>query len=444
MIKLNETYLSKFQEAKRFIENEDFFRVFSHYDADGISSAIIISQSLKRMGKRFHLSFIGYEETEIVEKSIGPPMILSDLGADVIRKTNGGKTLIVDHHVTEEIAKEGLIDLNPRRYGYDGTREACSSTTAFLLSLTLNENNRDLFPVFIAGVIGDKQSVGGFKGINSLIIESMKDSYLPSLNLNLSGESISEAIFLSIDPYFENFSGDLESSRELVRSRGIDPDALLTNLGEEEKEKIADILMRNLLKQNVSREGYDALVCEDFVFKSLGLSGAQLYDYFDSSGRNGRMGLPVSWFMGNDDAKDEMHDIWLGFRKEVLEETVNSSKSVRVMKNIQVSYINNPSLTGTVAGILMLYLLEKGKPVLILCKNKGIKISGRATRELVSRGIDLSQAISQAASENEGHGGGHDIAAGGEIPLSNEEKFIEIVDRIVGGQVGDTQKPSTP
>lgn len=440
MIELNEAYASRFEEAKKYIESQDFFRIFSHYDADGVSSAIIISESLRRLRKKFHLSFIGYEERGAVEESAGSPIILSDLGADIIENLKESKVLLVDHHIISDLAKDEIINLNPRSYGYDGTREACSSTAAFILSLTLDENNRDLFPVFIAGAIGDKQNVGGYKGINSLIIESVKDLYSPSTSLNLSGETISEAIYLSIDPYFEGLSGNFESSREFVKKTGIDPDAILTNLGTDEKEKLVDSLMLSLLKQSVSREGYDALVAEDFTFNTLGLSGSQLYDYFDSSGRNGRMGLPASWFMGNEDAKEEMHGIWLRFRKEALEQTERSMHSRKSLENIHVTYVENPSLTGTVAGILMVYLYEKNKPVLVLCRNKEVKISSRATRELVLKGIDLSSAISAAASQNGGHGGGHDIAAGGEVPLDKEEDFLTKMDGIIGEQIGNTEK----
>ena len=40
MIPLSEAYSSKFEEARKVIDKEDFFRVFSHYDADGVSSAL--------------------------------------------------------------------------------------------------------------------------------------------------------------------------------------------------------------------------------------------------------------------------------------------------------------------------------------------------------------------------------------------------------------------
>ena len=58
MISISEAYSSKFEEARKVIDKEDFFRVFSHYDADGVSSALIIAETLRRVNKNFHVSFL--------------------------------------------------------------------------------------------------------------------------------------------------------------------------------------------------------------------------------------------------------------------------------------------------------------------------------------------------------------------------------------------------
>jgi RecJ-like exonuclease len=65
----------------------------------------------------------------------------------------------------------------------------------------------------------------------------------------------------------------------------------------------------------------------------------------------------------------------------------------------------------------------------------GIKVSGRGTRELVARGLDLA-AIMQAASKAVGgQGGGHHVAAGATIPPGTEDQFLEIANRMVREQL---------
>jgi RecJ-like exonuclease len=53
----------------------------------------------------------------------------------------------------------------------------------------------------------------------------------------------------------------------------------------------------------------------------------------------------------------------------------------------------------------------------------------------VSRGLDLSVVMGEAARATGGDGGGHDVAAGATIPAGNESEFIGHADRIVGEQL---------
>ncbi len=439
MISINEEYASKFEEARKVIEKESFFRVFSHYDGDGVSSALIIAESLRRLHKGFHLSFLRSMELDAKKESGEHPIILSDLGTEVPSgiKPEAG-VIILDHHMFSGADRQGVINLNPRRYGYDGTREACSSTVSFLLSLAIDPSNYDLFPAFIAGVIGDKQNIGGFSGINAKIVEDMKGRYQSTKDLNFFGKSISEGIYLSIEPYFDGLSGNLEGSRYFLQNLGIDPDSPVSSLRTDEKERIVDSLTIQLVRQNAAREGYETLVNDTFIFKDIGLSGNQASEYFDAAGRNGRMGLPTSWFMGYEDGKEEMEELYSTLRKEALEQIRKSYASRKEFDNFHLAYVENPNLAGVTASTMMLYLVSGRKPVIALYRNKGTKISGRGTRELLSKGLDLSKAIGEAAESVGGHGGGHNIAAGGEIPFDKEESFLRRLNEVLGDQIGNT------
>lgn len=442
MIALDEEYSSRFEEAREVIEKGDFFRIFSHYDADGVSSGLILSETLRRLNKKFHISFLHHADLDIINHSDSETLILSDLGSEILGNLKGKKVLFVDHHMLTDSEGKETINLNPRKYGYDGTKEACSSTVAFLLSLALDKGNSDLFPAFLAGVIGDKQNIGGFNGINAKIVENTKNLYPSSKNLTLAGKSVSESLYLSIDPYFDGLSGSLEGSRFFLQELRIDPDSPITSLRTDEKEKLVDSLVSRLLRQNVAKEGFESLVSDIFVFKEFGLTGNQLFEYFDASGRNGKMGLPTSWFMGNDDAIEEMDNLSTGYRKEALGQIETARDSLREMENIQVVQVDIPYLAGTVGSSIMVYLAVKSKPVISLWKNRETKISGRGTRDLVGKGLDLSTAIGEASSFCGGHGGGHDIAAGGEIPFDKAEMFLKKLDEVVGNQLAAEKKSS--
>ena len=72
--------------------------------------------------------------------------------------------------------------------------------------------------------------------------------------------------------------------------------------------------------------------------------------------------------------------------------------------------------------------------------NKGdqeIKVSARATQELVERGLNLSLAMKKAAGTFDGVGGGHNIAAGATIPKGKEEEFLDVLEKEIKSQLYD-------
>jgi Single-stranded DNA-specific exonuclease len=203
MIEVNESYGKAFDIAANKIKESNFLRVYSHYDADGVSSASIIASFLSRLNKRFHLTFLKQLDINEISKNNGELVILSDLGSDGLNPENF-EVILVDHHEPPGNNKN-IINLNPRSYGYDGTKEACSSTVAFILSLRINEENKDLYRFFLSGSIGDKQGVGGFKGLNKQIIERLGIKERKSLNLGPG--KVADAITYSTDPFFVSLTG---------------------------------------------------------------------------------------------------------------------------------------------------------------------------------------------------------------------------------------------
>jgi single-stranded-DNA-specific exonuclease len=64
-----------------------------------------------------------------------------------------------------------------------------------------------------------------------------------------------------------------------------------------------------------------------------------------------------------------------------------------------------------------------------------VKVSGRGTRELTRRGLDLSAAMRSASEKVGGSGGGHNIAAGATVPEGREEEFLLEIDRTIRSQI---------
>ncbi|MDH5703984.1 MAG: DHH family phosphoesterase, partial [Aigarchaeota archaeon] len=55
----------------------------------------------------------------------------------------------------------------------------------------------------------------------------------------------------------------------------------------------------------------------------------------------------------------------------------------------------------------------------------------RANEFLVGQGLNLGKILGEAAEKNMGKGGGHDIAAGGQVPYEKKKEFIDLLDKLV-------------
>ncbi len=105
------------------------------------------------------------------------------------------------------------------------------------------------------------------------------------------------------------------------------------------------------------------------------------------------------------------------------------------MDNIQYFYNDTPSLAGVICGTSMQYFANRDKPTISLSKKgEDIKISSRATYELIGKGINLATALRESASSVGGIGGGHAIASGATIPAARVDGFLKRLDEIVGKQ----------
>jgi RecJ-like exonuclease len=113
---------------------------------------------------------------------------------------------------------------------------------------------------------------------------------------------------------------------------------------------------------------------------------------------------------------------------------------VKELENLQWLHVGGrypDTIVGIGAG-MALSKLNSRKPILIMCEvpedRNLTKVSMRTNEQVVERGIDLQQALSNASAEYGGGGGGHKIAAGAYIPKAAEEEFVQRVNRILGEQ----------
>jgi single-stranded DNA-specific DHH superfamily exonuclease len=437
---ISEDFYGELMKARDFITSNEAFRVISHYDGDGTSSAIILLRMLLRKGKKFHLGYIknlgGESFRERMNEERDLPTIIVDAGSDQAKYVpDFEKLLILDHHFYQKSPIKG-ININARDFGVNGTREACGSTMAYITALAVDEINRDLFPFFLSGVIADKQDIGGVSGLNRSVYDAYGSIYESVHTINLEGENLLDALSYSTDPFFNNISGNRENSRKLLQKLGISPEERPLDLTEDGKRKLASELSLLMIKQGVGSEAMKYLETDLLKFPGLDFSSKEISSIIDGNSKIGKNSISVEFFLGNNRLRKECLDNWKIFKSKLIDYSYRAFKELFEETHLRYFYAPESEMAGSISGLMMLYLVPQDKPLIGFSVSEGTaKVSGRGTRKLVERGLNLSIVMKNAAQANGGDGGGHDIAAGAVIPNEKVKSFIDMANSIIKEQL---------
>jgi RecJ-like exonuclease len=315
----------------------------------------------------------------------------------------------------------------------------CGATTSWLFSLVLDEANWDLAGIAAAGAIGDKQDVGGFVGVNAVLFAEAVDRkvLVPERRLALRDRPVAHALALSLSPYFRGIGGRPDAAEALLRSAGIDPQATVRQMDPAQRRKLASVLATRLVEQGAAPEALDVLVEDRYWIEPDQMYAQDLEAYVNSCDRLGQEGLGMAVCLGDREALGKAEALFDQYTTKVLGYLQKlETQDLFAKKHIQFFYCEEPTLAGSVAGAGIQFYFDQAKPVLGLSvMDHQTKVSARGTRTQIARGIDLAAGLREAAEALEGNGGGHNIASGATIPKGKEEKFLNLVDELVGRQL---------
>ena len=165
----------------------------------------------------------------------------------------------------------------------------------------------------------------------------------------------------------------------------------------------------------------------------------------NSTGRMDRASLGIAICMGDRKAAlEEANKVLEDYRKSIskyLGWVMEKPERMRELQNIYVIYgenFINEKIVGTVSSIIVSGLPNNEKPLIAFAnveKEQAAKFSGRTTEAAIRRGVNLGEIMRLASEAHGGKGGGHNIAAGAEVPLDKIEGFVRTVDELVGKQL---------
>jgi RecJ-like exonuclease len=471
-------------EARKISEKilaSDSVIVASHIDADGISAAAIASSALDRAGKEHEVIFLKKLDEESIadleRKAEKATVWLTDLGSGYASKFSSPNVVITDHHEMEEkpqnenasaqttlASYSGPAHINPAFFGHAGAKEISGAGLAYYVAIEMGRENERLVDLPVIGAIGDMQDQESRRliGLNAKLVDAGVKLGIVKRTRDLrffgtETRTLPRLLEYANDPFLPGLTGDSYGCDEFYRMLKIDTEGPegprhWSDLSESERHRVLTALSRRILEGGGSEREVERLSGEVYTFPkerkgSPTREAREFATLLNSCGRNDMAELGMRICKGD---RGRALDRALEMLREHRGNISNGLFFIRDIGISQREWIQHfhcadqvkETIVGSIVGILLgSGEADRSKPLIgfALAKEQSgefkIKVSARATYELVGRGLNLSTAIRGAAQAVGGIGGGHNVAAGATLPLGKEDEFLMLLEKAVKEQL---------
>jgi len=467
-------FLNSAGNAAQVIQNHvakgDFVSVVSHLDADGLAAAGILGCVLNRLDAAFRIRIAKQMDESITNElaSEGAPLyVFSDFGGgslDLFKEKLCGRDIVVlDHHQPVSVSFSGLIHVNPHLHGFDGAREIAGSGVAYFTAKAINPSNIDLAYLAIVGALGDMQDRNKRRelySLNELVVKDAVDagSLKTEMDLIFYGREtrpIYKALACTTNPFIPGLSGEEDKSLGFLVNLGISLKVnerwrAVSDLSSDEKQKLLSQLIAHLVSRGISGDVAMTLVGTVYILAKedrwTPLRDAREYaSLLNACGRMDKAGLGVAICIGGrGKTLDEAQEVLNQYRRTLAQYMDWLTEAPGRFQEIENAYVVrgegviNERLLGAVSTILTTTgIFQQTKPIIALttASDGGVKVSARATNQLIKDGLNLGVILQTAAEKVGGRGGGHDIAAGAQIARGSEDEFLAITSQLIKEQL---------
>jgi len=474
---LDENYVAKFldsaaEAAKTILEtvkDDGLIYVFSHLDADGIAAGGIICKVLFRLDARFRIRITQWVDEKIMGEVLSEKpqlVIFADFGSgyiDLLKENLADfKMIILDHHQIIGEGTSNFVHVNPHLQAIDGARDVSGSGVAYFVAKAIDERNVDLASVAVVGALGDLQDKYDQRmlgGLNEKIVEDATKAGLLTVEKDLiffgrETRPIHKMLASTTNPFILGISGEEDKSLAFLASVDIKPKhddkwRALRDLSEDEKKRLCSALADYLLSKGLHFEvtnliGHVYILNREESWTPL-RDAREFAVLLNATGRMDKPSLGVSICMGDRGAAlEEANKVLEEYRRTInkyLGWIMEKPERMKELENIYVVYgesFMDDKIIGAISSILSASLPNPEKPLIAYAnvEEEGIaKFSARTIDIVTNKGVNLGNIMQVAAEKCQGNGGGHNIAAGAQVPLEKISVFIEAVNELVGKQL---------
>ncbi len=421
--------------VKDFLEktNDKEIYLVSHFDTDGITSATIMIQTLKKIDRKFSVKIVKSLDKEFIDNLPKNKIILFlDLGSGSLNqlKDSGLKDVfIIDHHEIVQKVPENVSIVNPELHN---KQKISGSGLTYLFCKEIDSENQKFAKLAILGMIGDylEKEVGK---LNNGILEDGEIIRKRGLLIYPSTRPINKVLEFSSTPYIPDVTGNVQGVLDLLRETGITPRGgrypNLIELNDEEMEKlVTGIMLRNPKAKNKE------IVGDVFLIKFFNKleDARELSAMINACSRLGESQTALQLCLEIPSAKKRAETIHAKYKQFIISglKFIEETEKISGKDFVIINAKNNikDTIAGTLASILSNSLIyEEGTIITTMAfdedKNR-IKVSSRIVGK---NGRNAREILQRVVDEVGGEVGGHECAAGCTIPKDKEKQFIELL-----------------
>jgi len=420
--------------TKEFLEitKDKPVRIISHYDTDGITSAAIMTKTLRRLNIRFSLRIIKGIDRKILAEELKRNskeiLLFVDLASNNLDSFQNleNPIFILDHH---EIDRAKLHDkikiINPHLFAEE---EICGAGICYLFAKSISEKNKDLSNLAIIGMIGDRHETR----INRIYQQILNDAEGLEIKKSLLIFSATRPLRKSLE-YSTNFfipgvTGSSHGVSELLRENQISSEKTLYELSEEEISKLVTSILIRMASQGERADIIGNIYIMKFFNRKEDVR--ELSVLVNACSRLGFPEIALSFCLQHENSKEKAQEIYIQYKQELIDALKNANKIEKITGN-GFSILNakdsiKDTIIGTITSIMSSSLDHKEGTVLIgMAYNQDkIKVSariagrkGKNLKEVLEKTISISNMVAEV--------GGHQMAAGCLIRREDEDIFLD-------------------
>ncbi len=421
--------------AKNFLEfsKDKEILVVSHFDTDGICSAVIAAKTLKKIDKTFSIKIVkSLDEKFIASLPKDKALLFLDLASGSFKhfkNHNFNKIFIVDHHqITSEIP-ENVEIVNSQLHGKE---KISGSGLSYLFFSEIHPGIKELAKLAVLGMVGDNMEKEIDK-LNHDILDQGEIKKKRGLLIYPSTRPLNRTLEYSSRPYIPGVTGNQNGVLNLLREANLFPKygkfKSVLELEPEEMEKLTTLIM---LRNPKSK--YSDIIGDVFLIKMFNKleDARELSAVVNACSRFGDSNTALQFLMEIPKAKKRAESIYIKYKQHLISGLDVATKAEKIGGKgfviINAKDTIKDTMIGTIASILSYSPnYEDGTIITTMAYyDDKIKVSAR---NVGKNGRNIREILAKVIEKIGGEVGGHEFAAGCLINQSSEKEFLELLQK---------------